>query len=108
MEGERGGRGRRGIRETKRKEETRTKNTLQNKIEERKKRVTMPLFESCFSELRVDGRRLYLKGVNWFGFEVNIVSISNLLRKKRGGGAEAFALHERGRSFVSLDLARST
>ena len=38
--------------------------------EKRTKRATMPLFESCFSELRVDGRRLYLKGVNWFGFEV--------------------------------------
>ena len=35
--------------------------------------VTMPLFESCFSELRVDGRRLHLKGVNWFGFEVSSI-----------------------------------
>jgi beta-galactosidase/beta-glucuronidase len=32
-----------------------------------------PLFESCFSELRVNGRRLYLKGVNWFGFEVSVL-----------------------------------
>ena len=59
------------------KEKRRNKKiTLQKKKKKRRRKEdeairTMPLFESCFSELRVDGRRLYLKGVNWFGFEVS-------------------------------------
>ena len=54
------------------KQRTKEKHSSEEKKlnEKRTKRATMPLFESCFSELRVDGRRLYLKGVNWFGFEV--------------------------------------
>ena len=61
------GEGRRGKQRTKEKHSSEEKKLNEKR---RTKRATMPLFESCFSELRVDGRRLYLKGVNWFGFEV--------------------------------------